>query len=90
MVLSGREHSLICVRGEIAEKIRHHHHIIPVSTIVLREFLAKNGTPFGSDKYHTIYKETCKTWILHVSFWIIVPSSLTTVEIASDKYWKNL
>ena len=56
--------------------------------------LAKNGyisSPqnfiVGSGKYHTLYKETCKIWILDVSFWIIVPWSLKTVEIVTD--WKQ-
>ena len=50
------------------------------------------GTPphnfiVESGKYHTFYKEICKTWILYISFWIIVPWLdwlLKTVEIVTN------
>ena len=55
------------------------------------------GTPLhnfivGSCKYHTFYKEICKTWILDIIFWIIVPWSLKTVEIVTNtgKNTKNI
>ena len=52
-------------------------------------FQPKMGTPphdfiVGAGKYHTFYKKLCKTWILDISFWIIVPWSLKTVEIVTN------
>ena len=52
-------------------------------------FRPKMGTPpynfiVGAGKFHTFYKKICKTWILDISFWIIVPWSLKTVEIVTN------
>ena len=53
------------------------------------DFQPKMGTPphifiVGAGKCHTFYKKICKTWILHITFWIIVPWSLKTVEIVTN------